>query len=370
MYIVKTRATKVSDTVFFIDQYITNPQITPETLVMKAAAELTSAPKGTILRDAETAEALTKVSELFHKIAAAKAATAKAKEQQNQHRTHPTACQAVLLPRVVTNPPVPPVVPLPRVPASPTVKDCCIGVVGSGMQNVNTLSQPVDSQLQIVKNVTQQQGKHGPPSARPNYILQDDDAKQHHGYNSRLRTTSIMQEAMLACIDITNPKFKLLAAKLSSQRILMMWLCEMANSVISEQGKLLEYRHLIANPKTRVTWTHSYGNKLGHLAQGMPSQAKGTDTIFFIPWHKVRKERVKDVTYGLITCLVRPEKTEEPNRTRLVAGGDRVHYPFVPGTPTANLLTIKLRINSVISTPGARFFTMDIKNFYLCTPMS
>ncbi len=92
--------------------------------------------------------------------------------------------------------------------------------------------------------------------------------------------------------------------------------------------------------------------------------------IFFIPRHKVPKERAKDVTYGLITCLVRPEITEEPNRTRLVAGGDRVHYLFDAGTPTADLLTIKLPINSVISTPGARFFTMDIKNFYLCTPMS
>jgi hypothetical protein len=205
---------------------------------------------------------------------------------------------------------------------------------------------------------------------RPNYILQDDNAKQHHGYNTRLQTTSIMQEAMLVCIDITNPKFKQLATKLSSQRILMTWLCEMANSVIGKQGELLEYQHLIANPKTRVTWTHLYRNELGRLAQGMPGQTKGTDIIFFIPWHKVPKERAKDVTYGLITCLVRPEKTEEPNRTRLVVGGDRVHYLFDTGTPTADLLTVKLLINSVISTPGARFFTMDIKNFYLCTPMS
>jgi hypothetical protein len=95
----------------------------------------------------------------------------------------------------------------------------------------------------------------------------------------------------------------------------------------------------------------------------------GMDTIFFIPKDKVSHARAKDVTYGLITCLIRPEKTDKPNQTRLVAGGDRVHYPFDAGTPTANLLTVKLLINSVISTPGARFFTMDIKNFYLCTPM-
>ena len=78
----------------------------------------------------------------------------------------------------------------------------------------------------------------------------------------------------------------------------------------------------------------------------------------------------KDVTYGLITCLVRPEKLDEPNRTRLVAGGDRVHYPGNAGTPTANLLTIKILINSIISTAGAKFMTMDIKDFYLNTPMA
>jgi hypothetical protein len=52
----------------------------------------------------------------------------------------------------------------------------------------------------------------------------------------------------------------------------------------------------------------------------------------------------------------------------LVAGGDRIHYPGNAGTPTANLLTIKILINSIISTPGAKFMTMDIKDFYLNTP--
>ena len=83
-----------------------------------------------------------------------------------------------------------------------------------------------------------------------------------------------------------------------------------------------------------------------------------------VPW-----DRVKDVTYGLITTLIRLEK-EEIYRTRLVAGGDRVNYPGDAGTPTADLLTIKLLLNSIISTPGAKFMTMDIKDFYLNTPMA
>ncbi len=70
---MKTRATRVSDSVFFKHQYITNPQHTPETLVLKAAAELTSVLKGTVSQETETADALEKVSELFHKIAEARA---------------------------------------------------------------------------------------------------------------------------------------------------------------------------------------------------------------------------------------------------------------------------------------------------------
>jgi hypothetical protein len=47
-----------------------------------------------------------------------------------------------------------------------------------------------------------------------------------------------------------------------------------------------------------------------------------------------------------------------------------VHYPGDAGTPTANLLTIKLLLNSIISTSNAKFMTMDIKDFYLNTPMA
>ncbi len=153
--------------------------------------------------------------------------------------------------------------------------------------------QIVESRLQIVENVIPHQGKYGPPNTRSNYILMDEDDEPQCRYNIRSHATSIMREAMLACIDITKPSIKILPAKLSSCKFPMTWLCKMANSVIGEKGKLLEYRHLIANPKTRPTWTHSYGNELGRLAQGMPGRAKGTNTIFFIPHHRVPKERAR-----------------------------------------------------------------------------
>jgi hypothetical protein len=91
IYIVKTRATRIRDAVFFKHQYITNPHVTPKTLVIKAALDLTSALKGMVSCNGKTTEALQKFGKLFMKIAAAKSELAKAKEQQNNLQNHPNA---------------------------------------------------------------------------------------------------------------------------------------------------------------------------------------------------------------------------------------------------------------------------------------
>jgi hypothetical protein len=59
----------------------------------------------------------------------------------------------------------------------------------------------------------------------------------------------------------------------------------------------------------------------------------------------------------------------DPYRTRITMGGNLINYPDGCGTPTANLLTVKLLFNSIISTPNCKFMTIDIKDFYLMTPM-
>ena len=79
--------------------------------------------------------------------------------------------------------------------------------------------------------------------------------------------------------------------------------------------------------------------------------------------------RRKDVTYGQFMCSVRPEKKEQ-NRTRFVVGGDRINYPGKVATPTACMLVAKLIFNSVVSTKGAKFMTMEISNFYMITPLN
>ena len=60
----------------------------------------------------------------------------------------------------------------------------------------------------------------------------------------------------------------------------------------------------------------------------------------------------------------------EPNQTRLTVGGDRIQYQGNCSIPTAELLTVKIMLNSVISTPEAKFMTIGIKTFYLNTQMT
>ncbi len=136
-----------------------------------------------------------------------------------------------------------------------------------------------------------------------------------------------------------------------------------------DTGKLLNYCQLMRSTKYRDAWSLSLANEFGWLANGVGGRIKNpTNTIQFIHQHEVPKDRMKDVTYGQFVCAVQPEKAE-PNRTRFTVGGDRINYPGEVATPTAEMLVAKMLFNSVISTRGARFMTMDISIFYLMTPL-
>jgi len=71
-YVTKTRASRISDTVHFKHQYITNATVSPESHVFAAAQQLAMALQGNIPAGNEMAEALQKVSDLFTNIVMAK----------------------------------------------------------------------------------------------------------------------------------------------------------------------------------------------------------------------------------------------------------------------------------------------------------
>eukprot|EP00804_Cyclotella_cryptica_P000392 CCRYP_008696-RA/>CCRYP_008696-RA protein AED:0.37 eAED:0.37 QI:0/0/0/1/0/0/5/0/407 len=127
--------------------------------------------------------------------------------------------------------------------------------------------------------------------------------------------------------------------------------------------QLLEYRQLLRHPKFKEAWNISAANEFGRLAQGIKGRVKATDTIKFIPKSDIPPDRLKDVTY------INPNRKRRTKPYSAQHLGQPHTLPDDVGTPTADLLLIKIFLNSVISTPGARFATADLSNFYLCTPM-
>ena len=93
----------------------------------------------------------------------------------------------------------------------------------------------------------------------------------------------------------------------------------------------------------------------------MPGRVDRTNTLFFIDEEKIPRDRRKDFTYESVVCK---------KRTRLTVGSDKINYHGDVSAPTSCLLTVKLLVNSVISTEEAELMTIDIKNFYLNTPLA
>ena len=93
----------------------------------------------------------------------------------------------------------------------------------------------------------------------------------------------------------------------------------------------------------------------------------GTNTVFFIAKSAIHYGR--KVTYARMVASIRPNKVEV-NRVCVTVGGNRLNFPGATTTHCAVLKTTKCLLNSTISTPGARFMTLDIKDFYYGTAMA
>jgi hypothetical protein len=122
---------------------------------------------------------------------------------------------------------------------------------------------------------------------------------------------------------------------------------------------------IIAAYQRSIAFLQSRGFK--PLLQRLDNEATdASETMCYLFHHQLRPGH--QATYARFVATERPHKTKT-NRVRLTVGGNLVHYPDKVSTPTADLSTVKLLLNSVISTPGARFATFDLKDFYLGTPM-
>ena len=67
-----------------------------------------------------------------------------------------------------------------------------------------------------------------------------------------------------------------------------------------------------------------------------------------------------------MVASIRPTKAEV-NHVRVTVGGYHLDFPGATITHCASLTTTQCLLNSTISTPGARFMNLNIKNFYYGT---
>jgi hypothetical protein len=130
-------------------------------------------------------------------------------------------------------------------------------------------------------------------------------------------------------------------------------------------GKEMEYSALMKDPRLQPLWTRGVGNECGRLLQGI-RDIPGADTCFFIEMKNIPKYR--KITYGKIVCDYKPHKKEK-ECVRLTVEGDRHDYSGNVATSTAYTTTFKILINSTLSTEDAAMMMMDIKNYYLGTPL-
>ena len=140
------------------------------------------------------------------------------------------------------------------------------------------------------------------------------------------------------------------------------------NAFNPDTGQIAEYPELRKCSEGPL-WEESAVDEIGRLFQGLGADSKiplGTNTCFFIPHSEVPADITP--TYVRVVAAYRPEK-DDPRRIRWTAGGDRVYYDGNTSTKTADLTTVKILVNSVISTENGRFVTVDLKDFYLGTPM-
>jgi hypothetical protein len=128
----------------------------------------------------------------------------------------------------------------------------------------------------------------------------------------------------------------------------------------------MEYSALMKDPRLQPLWTRGFGNECGRLFQGI-RDIPGTDTCFFTTLKKIPEDR--NITYGKIVCNYKPQKQEQ-ERVWITVGGERLDYSGDVATSTADITTFKNLINSTLSTEDAAMMMMDIKNYYLGTPLA
>ena len=322
IYISDTRHTRVCDTVFFKHKYLAMPTITLADALIKATKKIVDAISGVIPKNSITKDAVLQLMAIYRK--------------QALDASDAESAQRVLRRLAETQ----------RVQ---TKQEIAINEQNTGKQRVPTaqvdmspdlgifeFEQPSNSNPMEMRNVM-----HHPQFITP-FITQDDcDSPPSSNTRQHCKGT-LTQDYMLHMMEHPGYTPPFTPQEATGGRYPLQFLCDLAYAVLNDEtGKLLKYQHLMKHPKYKDTWLKLFGTDICRLVTT-------TETIFFKCKDKIPHNQRKDITYGRVVCTYRLEK-KDPYQTGLTMGGNLVNYPDDCGTPTANLLTVKLLLNSKVS---------------------
>ncbi len=240
-------------------------------------------------------------------------------------------------------------------------------------------AERVIKEEQELENSTQKEIQHRPVTPSPTFQVKDtnnaalansalpqitqDKYKSPQLANiHQQRPRTLTQDFTLQCMEILCFKALFTPRQAAARQYPLQFLCDLAYSVLDDKtGDLLKYCHLMKHPKYKDLWAKSFCTEIRCLATT-------TETIFFMKKDEIPQERKGGKTYARTVCVYCNGKKDK-YRTRIMMGSNLVNYPGDCRTPSADLITVKLLLNSIISTHHSKFMTLDHKDFYLMAPM-
>ena len=248
-----------------------------------------------------------------------------------------------------------PIISLPRITDAPGI--------------MNSRNPTAKRTLKTTPRVHRRQTRHNtpgivaPPVSPPPYVPIPSGAQRR--MVTRHAINSLTETEQASCQRAFTPSRLLPPVVLDAPSHLEHFCSPMVHPITGET--ISSYKKLMHDPATAETWQTAFGKDFGGMTQGDDKTGqRGTNAMFVMSHKEIRRafELKKKFTYGNPVVDYRPQK-DDPHRIRITAGGNLITYESSPSVRTADLDTAKLHWNSVISTPGAKYMCLDIKNFYL-----
>ena len=331
----KTRSEINADTIVFFPHIIDFPKVTPEFFLRQAALDiitlLTNPPPFTVPSlnaGNKTKNAILQLATIL--------GTNPLSQQSWSDQHHATIKQAAQLPTIITAPPK----------ANNTTSSTPIQTLQNTLTRLARVLKTTNPTQKTIHPSTANSFKH-----RAATFLVENHQHQSPIQNKsfHIYTAQGEQLTLETALHSTSP------------------LSPKAFHIFDDNGKKLTLDKVLKGPMQDI-WNKSTSNEFGRLAQGNKFGVKFRDVMEFIT--KKDLPATCNVTYASFVLDYRPLKSE-PWRVRLVVGGDKLPYPHDAGSPATNLLETKILLNSVISDAkrGARFMSLDLKDFFLMSPM-